>query len=160
MYEGACRLPELPEEFEGSEEPELVEPEPDVPLPEVPLPEVPLPEVPLPVVPLPDDELPVPDAALELDELFDEVTVLCVEPGSTAATTPAVITLAKLTVAVAVVSRRRPRSRSAMARARLRAAACRDARPRDDPSRGSWLLMPLVSHAQLYRPFMNLLRRL
>jgi len=84
VYEGACRLPELPEEFEGSEEPELVEPEPDVPLPEVPLP-----EVPLPVVPLPDDELPVPDAALELDELFDEVTALCVEPGSTAATTPA-----------------------------------------------------------------------
>jgi len=157
VYEGACRLPELPEEFEGSEEPELVEPEPDVPLPEVPLP-----EVPLPVVPLPDDELPVPDAALELelDELFDEVTALCVEPGSTAATTPAVITLAKLTAVVVAVSRRRPRSRSAMARARLRAAACRDARPRDDPSRGSWLLMPLVSHAQLYRPFMNLLRRL
>ena len=153
MYVGACRLPELPDEFEGSEEPELVEPEPVEPEPDVPLLDV----------PLPDDELPVPDAALELelDELFDEVTVLCVEPGSTAATTPAVITLAKLTVAVAVVSRRRPRSRSAMARARLRAAACRDAaRSRDDPSRGSWLLMPSVSHAQLYRPFMNLLRRL
>ena len=152
MYEGACRLPELPEEFEGSEEPELVEPEPDVPLPDEPLPDDEL--------PVPDDELPVPDAALELDELFDEVTALCVEPGSTAATTPAVITLAKLTAVVVAVSRRRPRSRSAMARARLRAAACRDARPRDDPSRGSWLLMPLVSHAQLYRPFMNLLRRL
>ena len=152
MYEGACRLPELPEEFEGSEEPEPVEPEPVVPLPDVPLPEDEL--------PLPEDELPVPDAALELDELFDEVTALCVEPGSTAATTPAVITLAKLTAVVVAVSRRRPRSRSAMARARLRAAACRDARPRDDPSRGSWLLMPLVSHAQLYRPFMNLLRRL
>jgi len=152
VYEGACRLPELPEEFEGSEEPELVEPEPDVPLPDEPLPDDEL--------PVPDDELPVPDAALELDELFDEVTALCVEPGSTAATTPAVITLAKLTAVVVAVSRRRPRSRSAMARARLRAAACRDARPRDDPSRGSWLLMPLVSHAQLYRPFMNLLRRL
>ena len=135
VYEGACRLPELPEEFEGSEEPELVEPEPDVPLPDE---------------PLPDDEFPVPDAALELDELFDEVTVLCVEPGSTAATTPAVITLAKLTVAVAVVSRRRPRSRSAMARARLRAAAWRDAaRSRDEASRGSWLLIPLVSHARM-----------
>ena len=135
MYVGACRLPELPEEFEGSEEPELVEPEPDVPLPDE---------------PLPDDEFPVPDAALELDELFDEVTVLCVEPGSTAATTPAVITLAKLTAVVVAVSRRRPRSRSAMARARLRAAAGRDAvRPRADPSRGSWLLMSLVSHAQM-----------
>ena len=100
MYEGACRLPELPEEFEGSEEPELVEPEPDEPLP--------------------DDELPVPDAALELDELFDVVTVLCVEPGSTAATTPAVITLAKLTAVVVTASRRRPRSRSARARERLR----------------------------------------
>ena len=110
MYEGACRLPELPEEFEGSEEPELAEPEPVVPLPDVPLPDV----------PLPDDELPVPDAALELDELFDEVTVLCAEPGSTAATTPAVITLAKLTAVVVAVSRRRPRSRSARARERLR----------------------------------------
>jgi hypothetical protein len=135
VYTGACRLPELPDEFEGSEEPELVEPEPVVPLPDV---------------PLPDDELPVPDAALELDELFDEVTVLCVEPGSTAATTPAVITLAKLTAVVVVASRRRPRSRSALARARLRAAAWRDAVwPRDDPSRGSWLLMPSVCHAQL-----------
>ena len=140
MYEGACRLPELPDEFEGSEEPEFVEPEPVVPLPDVPLPEV----------PLPADELPVPDAALELDELLDEVTVLCVEPGSTAATTPAVITLAKLTAVVVVASRRRPRSRSAMARERLRAAAWRDAiRPRDDPSRGSWLLMSSVWHAQL-----------
>jgi hypothetical protein len=145
VYEGACRLPELPEEFEGSEEPELVEPEPVVPLPDVPLPEVPLPDV-----PLPDDELPVRDAALELDELFDEVTVLWAEPGSTTATTPAVTTLAKLTVAVVAVSRRRPRSRSAMARERLRAAAWRDtARPRDDPSRSSWLLMSPVWHAQL-----------
>jgi len=145
VYEGACRLPELPEEFEGSEEPELAEPEPVVPLPDVPLPDVPLPDV-----PLPDDELPVPDAALELDELFDVVTVLCVEPGSTAATTPAVITLAKLTAVVVAVSRRRPRSRSAMARARLRAVAWRDAvRPRADPSRGSWLLMSLVSHARM-----------
>ena len=110
MYVGACRLPELPEEFEGSEEPELAEPEPVVPLPDVPLPDV----------PLPDEELPVPDAALEPDELFDEVTVLCVEPGSTAATTPAVITLAKLTAVVVAVSRRRPRSRSARARERLR----------------------------------------
>ena len=140
MYVGACRLPELPDEFEGSEEPEFVEPE--LVEPEFVEPEL--------DVPPPDDELPVPDAALELDEPLDEVTVLCVEPGSTAATTPAVITLAKLTAVVVVASRRRPRSRSAMARARLRAAAWRDAiRPRDDPSRGSWLLMPSVWHAQL-----------
>ena len=102
VYEGACRLPELFEEFEEFEEPELEEPELDEPAFDVPLPD----DV------LPDDVLPVPDPAPELDdELFDEVAVLCVEPGRTAATTPATATLAKLTVAVAVFSRRRPRSR-------------------------------------------------
>src|SRR5271166_6416262 len=125
VYEGACRLPELFEEFE---EPELEEPELD----EFDAFEEPAFDVPLPDDVLPDDVLPVPDAALEPDdELFDEVAVLCVEPGRTTATTPATATLAKLTVAVAVFSRRRPRSRSATARERSRAA----------PRRRSWLLI-------------------
>ncbi len=122
VYEGACRLPELVEEFDVFEE--LAEPEPDVP-------------------PF-DDELPARDAALELDELFVEVVVLCAEPGRTTAITPAVTTLAKPTVAVVAFSRRRPRSRSATARERLRAAPRRDSdRARDDPSRNSWLLISL-----------------
>ncbi|HMD94931.1 MAG TPA: hypothetical protein VKG80_20045 [Trebonia sp.] len=144
VYEGACRLPELFEEFE---EPELEEPELD----EFDAFEEPAFDVPLPDDVLPDDVLPVPDAALEPDdELFDEVAVLCVEPGRTTATTPATATLAKLTVAVAVFSRRRPRSRSATARERSRAA----------PRRRSWLLILSVWHTQLYTPFMNLLRTL
>jgi hypothetical protein len=131
VYEGACRLPELFEEFE---EPELEEPELD----EFDVFDEPAFEVPLPDEVLPDDVLPVRDAALELDdELFDEVTVLCVEPGRTAATTPATATLAKLTVAVAAVSRRRPRSRSATAREMSRAA------------RRCWLLILSVWHTQL-----------
>jgi hypothetical protein len=110
------------------DEPELDEPELDEPAFDVPLPD----DV------LPDDVLPVPDPALELDdELFDEVAVLCVEPGRTAATTPATATLAKLTVAVAVASRRRPRSRSATAREMSRAA------------RRCWLLIRSVWHTQL-----------
>jgi len=137
VYEGACRLPELFEEFE---EPELEEPEFDEPELDEPAFEVPLPDDVLPDEVLPDDVLPVRDAALELDEeLFDEVTVLCVEPGRTAATTPATATLAKRTVAVAVFSRRRPRSRAATARERSRAA----------PRRRSWLLILSVWHTQL-----------
>ena len=144
VYDGACRLPELFEEFEEPDplelEPELVEPEPVF-------------AVPLPDVPLPDDELPARDAALELDELFDEVAVLCVEPGKTAATTPAAATLAKPTVAVAVFSRRRPRSRSATARERSRTAL----------RRRSWLLMSVsLAHAvveAVYEPSQDALIR-
>jgi hypothetical protein len=63
-------------------------------------------------------ELPVLVLALELLEPPEVVAVWCVEPGSTAATTPAVTTLAKPTVAVVAFSLRLPRSRSATARAR------------------------------------------
>ncbi len=108
--------------------------------------------MPLPAddVPLPADELPAPDVVLDPDEPLDEVAVLCVELGSATATTPAVTTLAKPTVAVVAVSRRRPRSRSATARERLRAALRRDSdRAREYPSRGSSLFMLPVWHAQL-----------
>lgn len=139
--EGACRVPELFEEFEEPELDVFEEPEPAF--------DVPLPDDVLPDDVLPDDVLPVPETALELDDdPFDEVAVLCVEPGRTAATTPATATLAKPTVAVAVFSRRRPRSRSATARERSRAA------------RRCWLLMLSVWHTHLYRTFMNRLRTL
>jgi hypothetical protein len=105
---GACRVPELLDEFEEFDVPddveellpELVPDEPELAEPELEL---------------------VPGFALPwLDELLeDEVPVLvaagCVEPGSTAATAPAAITLANPTVAVVAFSLRRPRSRSATA---------------------------------------------
>lgn len=76
--------------------------------------------------------------AAEEDEAFlsdeaPEVTDACVEPGSTATTTPAATTEAKDTVIVVVFRRRLPCSRSATARAIWRAAAelaCRRARAR------------------------------
>ena len=161
MYAGAWRLLELPCEFdefdefdgfddgdEGDEldplevlEPEFCEPD--------------------------DEELPVPVLA---DPPPGVVTVACVDPGSTAATTPAPTTLAKLTVAVAAVSRRRPRSRSATARDRSRAAPCRrpgwpyGGRPGwpygDGSPRGSALLIPPVLHTQMQRPYILPLRKL
>jgi hypothetical protein len=95
------------DEFEEPDEPEVV-PELDVPRP--------------------DDDEPVLELAGELPELL----VACVEPGRTAATTPAASTLAKPTVAVAVFSLRLPRSRSATARDTDRSPS----RTRGDPS--SW----------------------
>jgi len=71
-------------------------------------------------VPPADDEPPVP---VLTDELPVLVPVVCVAPGSTAATAPAATTLAKPTVAVAVFSLRLPRSRSATACDTCRAAA-------------------------------------
>jgi hypothetical protein len=68
-------------------------------------------------------------AVAELDEfdvlLSDEllVTAACVEPGSTATTTPAATTEANETVIVVAFRRRLPCSRSATACASLRAAA-------------------------------------
>lgn len=69
-------------------------------------------------VPAPVDDVP---ELLAVDELELPV-VLCVEPGSAAATAPAASTLATPTVAVAVFSLRRPRSRSATASETCRAA--------------------------------------
>jgi hypothetical protein len=60
------------------------------------------------------------DFAVEPLEL--PVPVACVEPGSTTATAPAAMTLAKPTVAVAALSLRLPCSRSATARETRRAA--------------------------------------
>lgn len=150
VKEGACRLPELFEELDEFEE---LEPEPELAEPDPELLELLEPEprfaVPLLDAPLLAEDPPVRDAALP-DEPFDEVVAACVEPGSTAARTPAAATLAKLTVTVAVFSRRLPRSRSATARERLRAAPCREPdRPRGDPSPSSWLLMLSVLHTQL-----------
>jgi hypothetical protein len=67
-----------------------------------------------------DEAEPDPEE-LESAELFEEVTVLCAEPGSATATAPAATTLTKPTVAVVAFSLRRPHSRSATARERLRA---------------------------------------
>ena len=68
--------------------------------------------------PVPDDDVPV----LLLPDEPELPVVVCVEPGSAAATAPAASRLATPTVAVAVFSLRRPRSRSATARETCRAA--------------------------------------
>ena len=162
MYAGAWRLLELPGEFDEFDELdplEVLEPE-FCELGELdefdeldPL-EVLEPEFCEPV----DEEPPVPVLA---DEPPGVVTVVCVDPGSTAATTPAPTTLAKLTVAVAAVSRRRPRSRSATARDRSRAVPCRrPGWPYGDSPGGSELLMPPVSHTQMHGPYILPLRKL
>lgn len=89
-------------------------------------------------------DAPVPDdvpAALLPDEL-ELLVVLCVEPGSAAATAPAASRLATPTVAVVVFSLRRPRSRSATARETCRAAPW----PRGAPLRSSQLSIIAVWH--------------
>jgi hypothetical protein len=89
-------------------------------------------------------DAPVPDdvpAALLPDEL-ELLVVVCVEPGSTAATAPAASRLATPTVAVVVFSLRRPRSRSATARETCRAAPW----PRGAPLRLSQLSIIAVWH--------------
>jgi hypothetical protein len=90
-------------------------------------------------------DAPVPDdvpAALLPDEL-ELLVVLCVEPGSAAATAPAASRLATPTVAVVVFSLRRPRSRSATARETCRAAPW----PRGAPLRSSQLSIIAVWHS-------------
>ena len=92
-------------------------------------------------------------AELEEVELLAGVpelpAVLCVAPGSAAATAPAASTLATPTVTVAVFSLRRPRSRSATARETCRAAAW----PRGTPVGSSQLSIIAVWHASLYASF-------
>jgi hypothetical protein len=80
-------------------------------------------------------DAPVPDDDVPVLVLPDELVVLCVEPGSAAATAPAASRLATPTVAVVVFSLRRPRSRSATARETCRAAPW----PRGAPLRSSQL---------------------
>jgi hypothetical protein len=89
-------------------------------------------------VPVPDDDVP---AALLPDEL-ELLVVVCVEPGSAAATAPAASRLATPTVAVVVFSLRRPRSRSATARETCRAGPS----PRGAPLRSSQLSIIAVWH--------------
>ena len=160
MYAGAWRLLELSDEFDEFDEFDELDPlevlEPELCEPELCEPE-PRFAVPLPVPPLAGEELPVPVLA---DELPGVVAAWCVDPGSTAATTPAPTTLAKLTVAVAAVSRRRPRSRSATARDRSRALPCRRGCPYGDSPRGSELLIPSVLHTQMDGPYILPLRKL
>jgi hypothetical protein len=75
-----------------------------------------------PALALPSLDLPLPAGGL-LVLVLAELVLVCVEPGSTAATAPAATTLAKPTVAVAVFSLRLPRSRSATARDTWRSPA-------------------------------------
>jgi hypothetical protein len=88
-------------------------------------------------------DAPVPDDDVPVLVLPDELVVLCVEPGSAAATAPAASRLATPTVAVVAFSLRRPRSRSATARERCRAAPW----PRGAPLRSSQLSIIAVLHS-------------
>jgi hypothetical protein len=96
-------LLELEEPEEAEPEPELVEPEPVEPEPVEPEPVEP--------------ELVEPEEPeLEEDEPVEvEATALCVDPGRTRASAPAVTTLAMVTAVVAERTLFRPRSRSAIA---------------------------------------------
>jgi len=88
--------------------------------------------------PVPDDDVPV----LLLPDELELPVVVCVEPGSAAATAPAASRLATPTVAVVAFSLRRPRSRSATARETCRAAPW----PRGSPLRSSQLSIIAVWH--------------
>jgi hypothetical protein len=131
---------ELLDEFDEFDEPgefdEFAEPAEFELLPVL-APESELAEPPLDA-PVPDDDVP---AALLPGEL-ELLVVLCVEPGSAAATAPAASRLATPTVAVVVFSLRRPRSRSATARETCRAAPW----PRGAPLRSSQLSIIAVWH--------------
>jgi hypothetical protein len=150
VFTGARRVPGLLDEFDEFEfaglAPELV---PDVP-------ELPEPEPGLAVAPLPGE----PTDRELADGLPVLVTATCVEPGSTAATAPAAITLANPTVAVVAFSRRRPRSRSATACQTSRLAPRRCAEARDAPSRACGLLMLSVLHTRFHVLFTLHLREL
>jgi len=111
----AVGLEPEPRPLEEEDEPELVELDPELPEPELVEPEPELVE-PEPVEPeLVEPELVEPE--LEEDEPAGvEVTVLCVDPGRTRASAPAVTTLAMVTAVVAERTLSRPRSLSATAR--------------------------------------------
>jgi hypothetical protein len=149
LLAGACRVPELLDEFEFDEpddfefdeleEPELDEPDFDEPDDF---------ELDEPDFEEPDDfELDEFEEAEPVDVELDEelpavdllgcVTAACVEPGSASATAPAAATLAKPTVAVVVFSRRLPRSRSATALDTSRARVPPLGRPPETPWRRS-----------------------
>jgi hypothetical protein len=99
---------------------------------------------PAPELAEPPLDAPVPDdvPVLVLPDELELLVVLCVEPGSAAATAPAASRLATPTVAVVVFSLRRPRSRSATARETCRAAPW----PRGASLRSSQLSIIAVWH--------------
>ncbi len=141
---GAWRPPWPAEEFDEFEEPfEEAAPEPafDEPPDEVP------------------DAEP-PEETLAFDDPCEEAAVLCVEPGSAAATAPAATTLAKPTVAVVTFSLRRPRSRSATACETPRPPKRDPCQARDDSLPSPASLMPSVWHTYLHGPSARLLRTL
>jgi hypothetical protein len=154
---GAWKPPWPAEEFDEFEEPfEEAAPEPAFAAPPDEVPE----EVPEEV---PDAE--PPEETLAFDEPREEAAVLCVEPGSAAATAPAATTLAKPTVAVVTFSLRRPRSRSATACETPRPPKRDPCQARDDPlpspaSPCPASLMPSVWHTYLHSPSARLLRAL
>lgn len=82
-------------------------------------------------------------------EWLEFATGVCAEPGSATATAPAATTLAKLTVAVVALRRRLPRSRSATAWLTLRAAPSRLRRSGRCSRWNTSLLMLSVWHTQL-----------
>jgi outer membrane biosynthesis protein TonB len=117
------------------EEPELVEPVPVEPEPEPepvePEPVEPEPVEPEPVEPEPVELVPVLVEPVLVDEPVDvDASVLCVDPGRTRASAPAVTTLARLTALVAERTRPRPLALAATAR-RI-------------PSRSAFLMYPIL----------------
>jgi hypothetical protein len=130
-------LLELLDEFDEFDEPDEFDELGEFELLPVLAPEPELAEPPLDAL-VPDDDVP---AALLADELELPV-VVCVEPGSAAATAPAASRLPTPTVTVAVFSLRLPRSRSATARETCRAAPW----PRGAPLPSSQLSIIAVWH--------------
>jgi len=102
------------------EEPELVEPElvePELVEPELVEPELVDPELVDPLLVDPEPVLVEPELVfVEPEDVPVDVSVLCVVPGRTRASAPAVTTLAMVTAVVVDLTLLRPRSRSATAR--------------------------------------------
>jgi hypothetical protein len=83
---------------------------------ELELPELDVPELELPELELPELEEPELVEVEPVDDEPDDVVVLCVEPGSAKASTPAATTLVTVTAVVAERTFSRPFSLAAMAR--------------------------------------------
>ncbi len=122
--------------LEEEDEPELVEPElvePELVEPELVEPELVEPELVEPELVEPDEVEPEEPELEEVEPgepVEVEATALCVDPGRTRASAPAVTTLAMVTAVVAERTLFRPRSRSAIAR-RI-------------PSRSALLMYPIL----------------
>jgi hypothetical protein len=106
--------PEFEFEFESAE-PEFEFEEPELePVEPEPLPDEPEPDEPEPEPGEPEPEL-VADEPVEADPV-EEDALMCVDPGRTRASAPAVTTLAMVTAVVVDRTLSRPRSLAAMAR--------------------------------------------